>query len=126
AACRTSGGRLSAPLSTMADGYYPPLDQLSEKIDTLEDRIIHRKEGVQTLREVLDLKRRLLKLRRVLAPLRDVANSLLRRDVELIDDQSIPYYQDLYDHLVRVLDQQDLYRDLVAAVLEANLSVTSN
>ena len=55
-----------------------------------------------------------------------MANSLLRRDVELIDDQSIPYYQDLYDHLVRVLDQLDLYRDLVAAVLEANLSVTSN
>ena len=51
---------------------------------------------------------------------------LLRRDVELIDDQSVPYYQDLYDHLVRVLDQLDLYRDLVAAVLEANLSVTSN
>jgi magnesium transporter len=123
---RTAGGLLYALLDTMVDGYFPLLDQLSEKIDTLEDRIIQGKEGVQTLREVLDLKRRLLKLRRVLAPLRDVANSLLRRDVELIDDQAIPYYQDLYDHLVRVLDQLDLYRDLVAAVLEANLSVTSN
>ena len=123
---RTAGGLLYALLDTMVDGYFPLLDQMSEKIDTLEDRIIQGKEGVQTLREVLDLKRRLLKLRRVLAPLRDVANSLLRRDVELIDDQSVPYYQDLYDHLVRVLDQLDLYRDLVAAVLEANLSVTSN
>ena len=123
---RTAGGLLYALLDTMVDGYFPLLDQLSEKIDTLEDRIIQGKEGVKTLREVLDLKRRLLKLRRVLAPLRDVANSLLRRDVELIDDQSVPYYQDLYDHLVRVLDQLDLYRDLVAAVLEANLSVTSN
>jgi magnesium transporter len=123
---RTVGGLLYAILDTIVDGYFPLLDQLSERIDDLEDRIIRGKQGVETLREVLNLKRRLLKLRRVLAPQRDVANSLLRRDVELIDDQAVPYYQDLYDHLVRVLDQLDLYRDLVAAVLEANLSVTSN
>lgn len=123
---RTAGGLLYALLDAIVDGYFPVLDQLSEKIDTLEDRIIQGRQGVQTLREVLDLKRQLLKLRRVLAPQRDVANSLLRRDVELIDDQAVPYYQDLYDHLVRVLDQLDLYRDLVAAVLEANLSVTNN
>jgi magnesium transporter len=123
---RTAGGLLYALLDTMVDGYFPVLDRLSERIDELEDRIIRGRQGVETLREVLDLKRQLLKLRRVLAPERDVANSLLRRDVELIDDQALPYYQDLYDHLVRVLDQLDLYRDLVAAALEANLSVTSN
>ena len=123
---RTAGGLLYAILDTIVDGYFPLLDQLSERIDDLEDRIIRGHQGTETLREVLDLKRRLLKLRRVLAPQRDVANSLLRRDVELIDDQALPYYQDLYDHLVRVVEQLDLYRDLVAAALEANLSVTSN
>ena len=55
---RSAGGLLYALLDTMVDGYFPLLDQLSEKIDTLEDRIIQGKEGVQTLREVLDLKRR--------------------------------------------------------------------
>jgi magnesium transporter len=123
---RKPAGLLYTILDTIVDGYFPVLDHLSELIDDLEDRIIQGRQGVETLREVLELKRRLLKLRRVLAPQRDVANSLLRRDVELIDDQAVPYYQDLYDHLVRVLDQLDLYRDLVAAVLEANLSVTSN
>ena len=68
----------------------------------------------------------MLELRRVIAPLRDVANGLLRRDVPLIDDDALPYYRDLYDHLVRVLDSLDLYRDLVAATLDANLAVTSN
>ena len=58
--------------------------------------------------------------------MRDVANALLRRDLEIVDEKSVPYYQDLYDHLVRVLDSIDLYRDLVAAALDANLSVTNN
>jgi len=75
---------------------------------------------------VLTIKRELLELRRILAPQRDIANALLRRDVELIGDAEAPYYQDLYDHLLRVLDALDLYRDLVASALDANLSVTNN
>jgi magnesium transporter len=79
-----------------------------------------------SLAEMLFLKRRLLELRRVLAPMRDVANALLRRDLEIVDLPSVPYYQDLYDHLVRVLDQLDIYRDLLASVLDARLTVASN
>jgi magnesium transporter len=58
--------------------------------------------------------------------MRDVANTLLRRDLPMVDNASAPYFQDLYDHLVRVLDQLDVYRDLLAAVLEARLTVASN
>jgi len=82
--------------------------------------------GTTALREVLAIKRELLELRRVLGPMRDVANVMLRRDNDLIEEKALPYFQDLYDHLVRVLDQVDLYRDLVASTLEANLAVTSN
>jgi magnesium transporter len=123
---RTAGGLLYAILDAIVDGYFPLLDALSDRIDALEDRIIAGNQGTGTLRDVLIIKRELLELRRILAPHRDVANSLLRRDVELVDDEALPYYQDLYDHLIRVLDQLDLYRDLVASVLDANLSVTSN
>ncbi len=123
---RSIGSLLYAILDAVVDGYFPLLDTTAERIDLLEDRIVAGNQGTATLREVLDLKRELLQLRRVLAPQRDVANSLLRRDVEHVDDEVLPYYRDLYDHLVRVLDQLDLYRDLVAAALDANLSVTSN
>lgn len=58
--------------------------------------------------------------------MRDVANQLVRRDLEIVDVDSLPYYQDLYDHLIRVIDQLDLYRDLLATVLDARLSVASN
>ncbi|HEX5395501.1 MAG TPA: magnesium/cobalt transporter CorA [Candidatus Limnocylindria bacterium] len=120
------GGVLYAILDTVVDGYFPLLDRLSDRIDRLEDRIVSGQQGGTTLRDVLAIKRELLELRRVLAPQRDVANALLRRDVALIDDRAAPYFQDLYDHLVRVLDQLDLYRDLIGSTLDANLSVTSN
>ena len=58
--------------------------------------------------------------------MRDVANALLRRDATASTPRDGPYYQDLYDHLVRVLDQLDLYRDLLAAVLDARMSAVSN
>jgi magnesium transporter len=123
---QTPGMLLYAVLDAAVDSYFPLLDGLSERIDALEDRVLRGVDAREALGEVLRLKRRLLELRRVLAPMRDVANSLLRRDIELIEDQALPYYQDLYDHLVRVLDQVDVYRDLVASSLDANLAVQSN
>jgi magnesium transporter len=123
----TTVGRLKyAILDAVVDGYFPVVDQLNERIEQLEDRVLAGGQGSDTLRDVLALKRQMLELRRVLAPLRDVANGLLRRDIPLIDDETLPYYRDLYDHLVRVLDSLDLFRDLVAATLDANLAVTSN
>jgi magnesium transporter len=110
----------------VVDGYFPLLDRLSDRIEELEDQILEGGKIRGTLRSILDLKRELLELRRTLSPQRDVANALLRRDLPLVDDASAPYFQDLYDHLVRVLDQLDLQRDLLASALEANLSVTSN
>jgi magnesium transporter len=123
---RTAGGLLYAILDGIVDDYFPLLDVLNERIDALEESIVAGRPGADTLRAVLAIKRQLLELRRVLAPLRDVANALLRRDVQLVDDDAVPYYQDLYDHLVRVLDQLDLDRDLVASALDANMSMTAN
>jgi len=119
------GQLLYSVLDAVVDGYFPLLDKMAEEIDTLEDRILEG-DARGGLREVLTIKRDLLELRRILAPQRDIANALLRRDVELIGDAEAPYYQDLYDHLLRVLDALDLYRDLVASALDANLSVTNN
>lgn len=123
---RTVGALLYAILDSVVDEYFPLLDRLSDLIEDLEDRILAGAQASGTLRNILSLKRDLLELRRNLSPQRDVANALLRRDLALVDNVSAPYFQDLYDHLIRVLDQLDLQRDLLASALEANLSVTSN
>jgi len=122
----TIGTLLYALLDAAIDSYFPVLDTISERIDALEDRVLEGEGDRESLAEILYLKRRLLELRRVLAPVRDVANALLRRDLEIVDASAAPYYQDLYDHIVRVLDQVDIYRDLLAAVLDARLTVASN
>lgn len=113
-------------LDAAVDSYFPELDRLSDRIDALEDRVLEAEADRESLREILAVKRRLLDLRRVLAPMRDVANVLLRRETPLVDASVVPYFQDLYDHLVRVLDQLDVYRDLLGTVLEARLTVASN
>lgn len=123
----TNGGELLyAILDAAVDSYFPELDRVSDRIDQLEDEVLEGDADRDSLREVLAIKRRLLDLRRVLAPMRDVANQLLRRDLDIVDAAAIPYFQDLYDHLVRVLDQLDVYRDLLATVLDARLTVASN
>jgi magnesium transporter len=122
----TRGALLYALLDAAVDSYFPELDRLSERIDALEESVIEADADRTALREVLAVKRRLLELRRVLAPMRDVANALLRRETPLVDAATTPYFQDLYDHLVRVLDQLDVYRDLLATVLDARLTVASN
>jgi magnesium transporter len=122
----TTGELLYALLDAAVDSYFPELDGISDRLDSLEDRVLEGEADREILADILHLKRRLLELRRVLAPMRDVANTLLRRDLEIVDASAVPYYQDLYDHLVRVLDQVDIYRDLLAAVLDARLTVASH
>jgi len=126
AVARTPGSLVYAILDAALDGFFPLLDRLSDKIEDLEGVILAGGRTSDTLRTILGLKRKLLELRRNVSPQRDVANALLRRDLPLVDDTSAPYFQDLYDHAIRVLDQLDLQRDLLASALEANLSVTSN
>jgi magnesium transporter len=122
----SGGGLLYAILDAAADSFFPLLDHMTERIERLEDQVLSGDAGTPILRRMLRIKRDLLDLRRVLAPMRDVANALLRRDIVLVDDAMVPYFQDLFDHLVRILDQLDLDRNLLASVLDARLTVTSN
>jgi magnesium transporter len=79
-----------------------------------------------TLQAIFGLKKSLLEMRKAIAPSRDVVNVFLRRDHALFGDEFFPYFQDVYDHTVRVIDSLDTYRDLLASSLDAHLSLISN
>ncbi len=68
----------------------------------------------------------MLHFRRVVAPERDVVNVLLRREQPVFSERSLIFFQDLYDHLVRITDSIDTYRDLLSSALDAYLSMASN
>ena len=112
-------------LDAIVDEYFPISDALSDRIDDLEARIFESRD-TRPQREIFALRKDLAAIRRVLGPERDVLNVLLRRDTPVFDDEAIPYFQDVYDHVLRVTDNVDAHRDLLGSALDSYLSVTSN
>jgi len=121
---RGAGFVLYSLLDALVDGYFPVLDEIAERADRLEETIIL--QGQPALQaEILQLRRDLLMIRRVAGPERDVMNVLVRQDPPLYGRKEIAYFQDVYDHLLRITDSVDIYRDILSSVLDANLSMVS-
>jgi magnesium transporter len=118
-------GLLYDLLDAMVDDYFLFLDDLGERSQEIEERVFERYEEVN-LQRLLDLKKDLALLRRVVAPERDAVNVLLRRDPPILDATRIFYFQDIYDHLIRIADSIDTYRELATGTLDAFLSVQNN
>jgi magnesium transporter len=110
---------------TIVDGYFPVLDKLGDDIDDLQDKVI---EGASdwTLQRLFALKRELIDMRRATSPAREIFNQLTNRDVGIIDPKHIVYFRDVYDHLIRVTDELDNYRDLVSGTLDIYVSIVNN
>ena len=72
------------------------------------------------------LKRELIELRRVTAPAREVFNQLTDRELPHVRPEHIVYFRDVYDHLLRVTDELDIYRELVAGTLDMYLTMVNN
>ncbi|HMS56066.1 MAG TPA: magnesium/cobalt transporter CorA [Fimbriimonadaceae bacterium] len=119
-----SGDLLHTLLDATVDEYFPLIDRLEEVVEDLEDSLYIGSGAV--IKEALALKRRLLEARRRISPMRDVINGLLRRDVSMVPQNVKPYFQDLYDHTIRLAESIDITRDILSGVLDAHLSITSN
>jgi len=115
---------LHSLLDTIVDGYFPVCDDIEETVDGLEDRVFDGDDNI--VPEALRLKRRLLELRQKITPIRDVINGLLRRDINFIPKEVMPFFQDVYDHTLRVAEIVDVNRDIIAGVLDAHLAQVSN
>ena len=125
----TTGLLLHAILDTIVDGYFDILDGLGDRVELIEAMVIDGdpRDSQTSIRELFKLKRDLLAIRKVIAPERDVAASLVRGDIrELRETGRRAYFQDLYDHIVRVTDEVDTFRDLVSNVVDAHLAAQSN
>jgi len=112
-------------LDAIVDGYFPLVDAITEEVEEIEEAMFER-GGEDRQKHVFAIKRELLNVRRVVAPEREVLNALIRRDEPVFGEQTLPYFQDIYDHLIRVLDAVDLAREQLTSLLDAQLSVVSN
>lgn len=112
-------------LDSVIDGYFPLMDELEDALDALENSIIESADDAD-LKDLFDLKRELTRLRKRVSPLREVLQTLMTREFPGIQDATLPYLRDVDDHLFRIYETLDLYRDMTSNLLDAYLSQKSN
>ncbi len=125
---RGIGVLLYSLLDTIVDHYFPVIDQIGERIEELDAAVIEQ-QGTNrgtSMADIFSLKRELIHLRRQIAPERDAMAVLARRELPIVSAATGVYFQDLYEHVLRVTDAVDVYRDLLSGVLDSYLSMNSN
>jgi magnesium transporter len=111
----------------VVDGHFQTVQDLDEEIELLEDLLFDdRSKNTEVQRRSFELRKSLVNLRRVVLPMREVVNTLLRRDIRAVSEQMAPYFQDVYDHVLRVTEWTESLRDLVTTILETNLTIQGN
>ena len=114
-------------LDALVDSMFPVLGALDDRIDELQDQIFA-KPTEAALSALIGLKRQLVDMRKVVSPQRDMVASMLTQVIPIpgLTAEGERYVRDLYDHLIRISDMVDSYRDLVSGSLDAYMSVVSN
>jgi magnesium transporter len=114
-------------LDQIVDFYTPVLDDFDERIAKLEDDIFTmNRPNKAILEEIMDLKRGVLRLRRISARQMEVILRTSRGEFSLIPPPLLPFYRDIYDHIMRITDLAENYRDLISGSLDAYMSVVGN
>jgi magnesium transporter len=111
----------------LVDSFFPALSELDDNIDELQEKIFVKPTNEQ-LAQLFDMQRWLVHARKLVAPQRDMMASLVSGMVVIpgTTADSDPYLRDLYDHLIRISDMIDTYRDLLSNGMSAYLSMVSN
>jgi len=112
-------------LDSAVDNYFPILDDFDEVLDELE-REVTASPSKETLDRIFSLKRDGMSLRRVTSPQREILNRLSRDPFAVVNKRTAIYFRDVYDHLVRINDLAESYKDLTTGLLEAYISMVSN
>jgi magnesium transporter len=119
------GALLYALLDEVVDGYFDVVERLEDVSEDIEAAVFA-DEPVEDLQErIFSVKKRVLQIRRAVLPLREVLD-LLQEEIGVVTDRLRPYFRDVADHVLRVLEFTDNVRELATAALEAHLSQVSN
>jgi magnesium transporter len=114
-----------AIIDAVVDEYFIIIDSLGSEIEDFEDRAIDEKDDT-FIEDIQDIKRKLLKARRVVWPLRESLSLLMHLDSKRVGNEMEPFLKDIYDHIIQAAETVETYRELVAGVMEVNLTAASN
>ncbi|MFL6051651.1 MAG: magnesium transporter CorA family protein [Actinoallomurus sp.] len=114
-------------LDLIVDGHFEAVQALDDQIDDLEEQLFaERVPDGDTQQRSYRLRKSLALLRRIVLPMREVVNTLLRRDLEVIPAPMAPYFQDVYDHVLRATEWTDSLRDMVTSLQETRIAMQGN
>ena len=125
----TCGLLLHALLDTIVDQYFDLVDGFGDRIDRLESLILDEsaQSATTSVHELFHLKRDLLRIRQRVAPEREVLAVLVRGDIHALREEGgRAYFQDVFDHILRVIDEIDTFREITSNVIDAHLASASN
>jgi magnesium transporter len=121
------GFLLHGLLDVVVDGHFTAVQSLDDQIEQLQEQLFASDgAAIEVQRRSFQLRKSLVLLRRVVLPMREVVNTLMRRDIHLLDDEMTHYFQDVYDHVLRATEWTESLRDLVTTILETRLTIQGN
>jgi magnesium transporter len=110
----------------IVDHYFSVIEILGDKIEDFESAIFSGDTDDDTSKKIQDLKREILRVRRAIFPLREVINKIEKNENPLIQKKTITYFRDIYDHLVQVTENIDIYREMIWGLMDMYMTTISN
>lgn len=110
-----------ALLDMIVDHYYVVMEQLGERIEMLEEKII-RSSNTRALAEINNLRKELIVLKRNVSPVRELINGFIRSESDLLEEKTTKYFKDIYDHIVQANELAENYRDMMMNLQDLYLS----
>lgn len=108
-------------IDIIVDNYYIVLDEVGQQIEQVEDDIYERPTN-KTFQKIQKIKKELIYLRKALYPLRDALSKLAKDETGFIDSGSMRYFDDVYDHVVHLIDSMDTYKDLTSSLVDIHIN----
>jgi magnesium transporter len=102
-------------LDMIVDNYFIVMEKVSEQIEIVEEEVI-RNANARSLARINQLRKELIVLKRNFAPVRDLLNGIIRSESDLLDEGTIKYFKDVYDHIIQAYDLSENYRDMIASM----------
>ena len=113
-------------LDAIIDNYFVVIEEISDKIETLEEQLFIAQPSDDITFEIQELKRTVLRIRRAVFPLREVINRMEKIDSILIEAKTQNYIRDLYDHIVQVSENIEIYREMTWGLMDMYMTTISN
>jgi magnesium transporter len=114
-------------LDYIVDGHFETVQSMDEAVEGLEDQLFAATpQSLDVQRRSFELRKSLVLLRRIVLPMREIVNTVMRPDLKVVTEDLLPYYHDIYDHVLRATEWTESLRDLVTSILETNLTIQGN